>query len=447
MEFTAKIKPHKMKALHEALDKVNRKAEKFGAEPLTLEISDLRKKTSPSGKVMLYHEVTIKGKLPKISGWSLVARIDHTGPRNVIVSSGETENSLDPKWREADPDCDHCEHSRIRHDTFLLVSEDGDWKQVGRNCLSDFAGNTNPIYILMAFIDFEDRLRDLEADNGRVTPSPFIDTITYLSHVSTLINEHGWYSKSAHRKNDFMGTPTATRAIDNMFLPPHWTKEDASVVNEENILEAQAAFAWTRELADSPNGLNDYLYNLVALTEEDYFNMRRYTGIVASIIMAYRRAHGLDERGEAREIVSTHQGEIKERLKNLTVTVTRRTDLEVSSYSGMGYDMLKIHNMEDEAGNVYIWKTTSQKMEEGAEYLIDGTVKKHDEFNGVPQTVLTRCRIKCPVCGKNPRDYGEKFQTKAREEFKVNLYAIDDDCWHCYLEKRNEESEKTQSRQ
>ena len=441
MEFTAKILSHKMDALHEALAKVNRKAEKFGAEPLTLEMSDQITKTSKSGEVTLYHEVSIHGTLPKISGWSLVARIDHTGPRNVIVSSGETENLLDPKWREADPDCDHCEHSRIRHDTFLLVSEDGDdWKQVGRNCLSDFAGNTNPIYILMAFIDFEDRLRDLEADdNGRVTPSPFIDTITYLSHVSTLISEHGWYSKSAHRKNDFIGSPTATRALDNMFPPPQWTKEDVSAVEEENTQEAQAAFAWARGLADSPNGLNDYLYNLVALTEEDYFNMRRYTGIVASIIMAYRRAHGFDERGEKKEIVSTHQGEIKERLKSLTVTITRRTDLEIDAYVGGGYEMLKIHNMEDEAGNVYVWKTISQKLVEGATYLIDGTVKAHNEFNGVPQTVLARCKIICPVCGKNPRNYGEKFQTKAREEYGVNLYAVIAECWHCYLtEKANE---------
>jgi len=442
MEFQAKILSHKIDALHEALEKVNRKAEKFGAEPLSLEISDLITKPRKDGTVKLYHEVSIQGTLPKISDWSLVARIDHTGPRNVIVSSGETEHLLDPKWREADPDCDHCEHSRTRHDTFLLVSEDGDWKQVGRNCLSDFAGNTNPIYILMAFIDFEDRLRDLEADNGRVTPSPFIDTITYLSHVSTLINEHGWYSKSAHRKNNFIGSPTATRALDNMFPPPSWTKEDISAVTEENAQEAQAAFAWTRELADSPNGLNDYLYNLVALTEEDYFNMRRYTGIIASIIMAYRRAHGLDERGEKKEIVSTHQGEIKERLKGLTVTITRRTDLEIDAYVGRGYEMLKIHNMEDEAGNVYVWKTVSQKLVEGATYLIDGTVKAHNEFNGVPQTVLARCKIICPVCGKNPRNHGSKFHEKARDEYGVNLYAIYEDCWYCYLTERakNEES-------
>ncbi len=432
MEFTAQIKSHKMDALHEALAKVNLKAEKFGAEHLTLEISELITEKSMSGEVTLYHEVSIHGKLPKISGWSLVARIDHTGPRNVIVSMGEI--ALDSKWREAEPVCDHCEHMRKRNDTFLLVNEENDWKQVGRNCLSDFAGNTNPVYILGMFIDFERSLRDLEAgEDSGVVSSPFIDTITYLSHVSTIISEHGWYSKTAFRNNDFRGLPTADRALNNMFPPSTWKDEDVSVVNKENLIEAQKAFAWVRELADGE--INDYEYNLVALTEEDYFNYRRYSGIVASIIQAYRRAQGLDERGEKKEIVSTHQGEIKERLKGLTLTVIRRTDIEIDAYAGGGYEMLKIHNMEDEAGNVYVWKTTSQKMEEGAEYLIDGTVKAHDEFNGVPQTTLTRCRIKCPVCGKNPRDYGSKFQEKAREEYKVNLYAIFADCWHCYLAK------------
>lgn len=436
MEFTAQIKSHKMEALHEALEKVNRKAEKFGAEPLTLEISDQITETSKSGEVTLYHEVSIQGKLPKISGWSLVARIDHTGPRNVIVSSGETENLLDPKWREADPDCDHCEHSRIRHDTFLLVNEEKEWKQVGRNCLSDFAGNTNPIYILYLFVEFEDRLRDLEDDHesGAVS-SPFIDTITYLSHVSTLINAHGWYSKSAHRKNDFRGVATADRALNNMFPPTRVNEDDLLVVNAENVEEAATAFAWVRELENSTEILGDYLYNLVALTEEDYFNYHRYIGIVASLIMAYRRAHNLDERGEKKEITSTHQGELKERLKSLNLTLVRRTDIEIDAYVGGGWEMLKIHNFEDEAGNVYVWKTTSQTLTEGATYLLDGTVKAHNEFNGTPQTLLTRCRIKCPVCGKNPRDYGTKFQTKALEEHKVNLYAIIDDCWHCYLAK------------
>jgi len=437
MEFTAQIKSHKMDALREALEKVNRKAESFGAEPLTLEISDLITVTSVEGKVTLYHEVSIHGKLPKISGgWTLVARIDHTGPRNIIVAGGETENSLDPKWRDAEPVCDHCEYMRQRNDTFLLVNEEKEWKQVGRNCLSDFAGNTNPIYILYMFVEFEDRLRDLEnedSDGGK--ESPFIETVAYLSHVSTIINVHGWYSRSAHRKNDFIGVPTADRALNNMFPPNHLSKDELLIGNAENVEEAKAAFAWVRELENS-EALDDYLYNLVALTEEDYFNYHRYLGIVASIIMAYRRAKGLDEKGEKKEIKSTHQGELKERLKDLKLTLVRRTDIEIDAYVGGGYEMLKIHNFEDEAGNVYVWKTTSQSLAEGAEYLMDGTVKAHNEFNGTPQTILTRCKVKCTVCGKNPRDHGEKFQRKALDEYNVNLYAILDDCWYCYLAER-----------
>lgn len=437
MEFTAQIKSHKMEALRKKLAEVNRKAEKFGAKPLTLEVSDLISETSPSGTVTLYHEVSIQGKLPKISGWTLVARIDHTGPRNIIVSTGESEFTIDPKWRDAAPDCDHCDTQRKRNDTFLLANDENEWKQVGRNCLNDFAGNTNPVYILGMFIDFENSLRDLETEET-MAASPYINTIAYLSHVSTIISEHGWYSKTAFRNNDYRGLPTADRALNNMFPPLGWKEEDVSLVNEENLIEAKAAFAWARELA-SASELNDYEYNLVALTEEDYFDFRRYSGIVASLIQAYRRANGLNERGEKREITSTHQGEIKERLKNLTVTIVRRTDIEIDAYVGRGYEMLKIHNMEDEAGNVYVWKTTSQSLAEGATYLIDGTVKKHDEFNGTPQTLLTRCRIKCPVCGKNPRDYGTKFQAKARDEHGVNLYAIIDDCWYCYLEDKTKE--------
>ncbi len=47
--------------------------------------------------------------------------------------------------------------------------------------------------------------------------------------------------------------------------------------------------------------------------------------------------------------------------------------------------------MVDEAGNIFVWKTGNWIEEES--FIITGTVKKHEEFHGIKQTELTRCRI------------------------------------------------------
>lgn len=53
-----------------------------------------------------------------------------------------------------------------------------------------------------------------------------------------------------------------------------------------------------------------------------------------------------------------------------------------------------IYSFQDADENVLIWKTSScQDIERGDKIRLRGTIKGHDEYNGVKQTVLTRCKI------------------------------------------------------
>lgn len=439
MEITAQIAPRKIEALRHAVEKVNGKAARMGVEPLTLEIGEVMERKE-NGRVILYHDATITGTLPKIGGWTVVARIDHTGPRNIIVSTGEIEAEIDPKWRTAEPNCDHCEHQRVRNDTFLLVNEAGEWKQVGRNCLSDFAGSDSPWKILRLFLEMGRIVGNLEDEGSERSASPYIVTAEYLAHVVALVTEHGWYSRSAHRDNNSVGTPTADRAFANMFASEEEIKKGYTIpVTDDHRSEAEAAIQWVRDEMAGKENPNDYEYNLLAVTEEDYFNGERYTGLVASIVPAYRRSKGLDQRGERKEIVSTHQGKVGKR-EDWTLTVTKRVDMEVEGYGYNRIEMLHIHIMEDEAGNVFVWKTTSRKLAEGKTYVVKATVKDHGEYNGTPQTILTRAKITCPDCGKDPLDEKLWDSVVIEEQYpgavdavrNVNLYELDE-CWHCWL--------------
>lgn len=84
-------------------------------------------------------------------------------------------------------------------------------------------------------------------------------------------------------------------------------------------------------------------------------------------------------------------GEIKERLRNLEVTYVSSRDIE--SYYG-----ISILYTFKAGENILVWfcsgKGLPQNIEVGDSFLLTGTVKDHKEYNGVKQTVLTRCSVK-----------------------------------------------------
>ena len=85
---------------------------------------------------------------------------------------------------------------------------------------------------------------------------------------------------------------------------------------------------------------------------------------------------------------SEYIGEIKERLRDLEVTLTS-TRISEGFY---GTTFIYTFNHEE---NVLVWMTSSCKdIEIGDLFLLTGTVKDHKEYKGVKQTQLSRCIIK-----------------------------------------------------
>ena len=84
---------------------------------------------------------------------------------------------------------------------------------------------------------------------------------------------------------------------------------------------------------------------------------------------------------------SEYVGEIKDRL-TLTVTLVRK-----GGYEGC-YGHSNIYTFQDENESVFTWFSSVYIDKEiGDTFSIVGTVKDHKEYNGVKQTVLTRCKV------------------------------------------------------
>ena len=84
---------------------------------------------------------------------------------------------------------------------------------------------------------------------------------------------------------------------------------------------------------------------------------------------------------------SVHVGEIKERIEfEAQVEFTKEFD----GYYGTS-TMIKFRDLR---GNVLTWfKSDFSNLQRGDRVAVKGTVKKHDEYQGTKQTILTRCKV------------------------------------------------------
>ena len=97
----------------------------------------------------------------------------------------------------------------------------------------------------------------------------------------------------------------------------------------------------------------------------------------------------LNSKIPTEEDPSQYVGQVGERL-DLVVTFKKRSTYEIPSYAGWGTDTVGINVFRDDAGNCFIWKSTSAffNIAEGSQVRLRGTVKEHSDYKGTKQTIL-----------------------------------------------------------
>lgn len=86
-------------------------------------------------------------------------------------------------------------------------------------------------------------------------------------------------------------------------------------------------------------------------------------------------------------------GTVGERLE-MKLTLSWINQWEQARYCGYDTEFVFLYQFKDDEGNVLIWKTTNYvEAKVGDKLLVKGTIKQHDEYKGVKQTVLTRCKV------------------------------------------------------
>lgn len=354
-----------------------------GAEYRAVQMTVQPKSNEYPAGVIDQFEVTLTGELPQLAGWRFVASLEHTEGGNLVKSMPGGGNVPD-RYLTAQSVCEHCGTKRNRNKTVVCAHTDGRFVQVGSNCLKDFLGHGDA-ETLAQLLEWRSNMwatymaeyyPDEGFQLGGFVPS-MVELSLFLIRVAQMIRLYGYVSRS--RGEEELRVSTADEAMGALR-----NREKAPEPSAEDEAKAKAAQAWAAALTDDEVRGNTFLHNLRVIAGSQGVSLKNL-GMAAAIIVAYDKSRE-EARDKAITANSEHQGEVGKRGKFPGLLV------EKIIASESAYGMTYIHKFRDKAGNVFTWFSSGTSLDEGTTYDVTATVKKHDEYNGVKQTVLLRVK-------------------------------------------------------
>jgi hypothetical protein len=425
MEKSYRIPEENLATLQSRMAKLVRRCTRLKVEPPTLTVGqpeEIRYKNEDGfDRIRRVFPVTLESNgRPKVEGFEFAAVIspvtDEDGKLlgNVLRKVPGFELEIPPSFRTATNYCDHCKSERKRLETFVIYSEAG-YRQVGRNCLANYLGLTNPetlVAIAEILIDADDLAGMAEDEGfhgGTIAQRVPLDEV--LQVAASAIRQHGWLSnKSAveHGK-----TSTSARVREWVFGSAKDRKEFEFklIPSDEDKALATKTIEWLDQLHDVDG--NDYLYNLFLLARSISVTSKNF-GIAVSAINAYSKAMEFEIRRNARieaDSKSDFIGTVGERITIENAVVLYTTTFE-TQYGVSHFFKFKV------ADNILVYFASNQMFKQGETIpSMTARVKAHenrvDKYNpqGVKQTVITRAALPKPP--KAPLTPEQKIAKKA----------------------------------
>lgn len=386
---TFEIPKVNIKLLKKEFNKLNRRAKKVGMSAPTFEIlaeiqKEYRNEFDKKVKVDCYM-VEIVGETPKFEGWTFISTLDHRNDGTTLIQNVPGE-SIPEHYRETGCACEHCGVNRFRRKTFIVRHDDGRHMQVGSTCIKDFLGGKTPEQIAK----IAEWWGIMEGFGGGWDGIPrdefYYNMMDVLSSTAAIINDTGWLPRSRSEEGaataDIVTTWFVNPSKFNEFYGKNMTVEDKDIEIARNAIE------WCLNL-ENKDKLNDYEYNIVTLAKSDNIRIRDF-GLACSIVASYVNHLNREIENKEKNLdKSEHVGEIKKRYEFDNAEV-----IFVKEING-AYGLTTLIKFKTEDDNILTWfATNAPSVERGEKYNIRATVKKHDEYNGIKQTLVNRVFFK-----------------------------------------------------
>lgn len=372
---------------------IQRKAEKVGRKckalglPFVFEVQDETaiEGRSDDGSKVLYpaHWVEVEG-VAKINGWTFVAKIEHTETGNLLMCAPDM--SCPERYRTAEPICEHCGTRHWRKETFVVVNGDGEYRQVGRNCLALYTGG------LDASVCVEMSLLAQDCETGNVVGSGFEYGFRLEHMVASCLYHIGQIGYDRDRLCALVedalcscrikGNVPAVKCYEEMFK----AKADEIVATAKNLEE-----------------VSDYLANVKVVFSSEVVPFKRLF-LVASYVYRFVKDEMKAKATAKKALSSSHVGEVGQRVEFKVKVVDgqafRVLYTKEHYYGYNGCSTTYVVEFVDVDGNVFVWSASNtldicEAVDDGAtELTLVGTVKAHSEYKGVKQTVVQRVKVK-----------------------------------------------------
>lgn len=292
--------------------------------------------------------------------------------------------------------CDYCKTNRQRNKTYLVVNrETGEWKQLGKECLKLFVTGID----VDAIATFESFIKEAEdaANPGDEffynKGFKFVKVADALALAYAVYRERGYLATrdSVGNPNDLCNKNVVQRKLtqqygyDSDFLNiTNSTRGEIDAMTfKSDISAVKDAIGDIEQLPDDP-----YYSNLKVIVANEYIPLNKL-GLLVSIPKAIDRYEDEKKKQEERESLvaeSNYLGSVGEKI-----SVNFISGREVACFETQ-FGLLHIYEFKDANGNAVVWKSGSRKdiPENGT---VTGTVKAHEEYNGIKQTVILRAKI------------------------------------------------------
>lgn len=419
--MTYRIHERNLDQLKQQIAKLARRAERLKLPAITITVGPHENITNPdnANELTRVYPVEVTGEAPRINGWKFTASIFHDEGGNV-VRQGRGETVAPEAWTMKSG-CDHCKVNRSRSVTFLLRNDDARTMQVGSTCLRDFLGHDCPQNVatwaeqMLSVSELCGAAENITWLGGRIGNGQRFVRMSlpvYLGHVAAQTLKFGFKGRKNVDASKGEKT-TAQLAFDAMFptqsacptstlIPsPEVPSEEAAKLAEEALTWVLRRFRADGDMEDthdydefkleafhSPDaGLNEFQVSLLSVAKHEVISTGA-VGLASWIVGAHVRNVEMLRLAAEEAKTSKHVGKVGERLKDLVLHYYDFKEWETS----FGWQTL--YKFKDAAGNQFTWKTsTAPCLEKGKTYTFTATIKEHNDFNGIPQTKLTRCKM------------------------------------------------------
>ena len=335
------------------------------------------------------------------NNWAFGGSVEPSGVEgknfvNVNLSGKDLGFIVPSKYFTANPcTCDYCKTNRKRNKTYLVVNQEtGEWKQLGKECLKLFVTGID-VDAIATFESFIKEAEDAANPGDEFFYSrrfKFVKVADALALACAVYRERGYLATRdvAGNSNDLCNKNIVQRKLtqqygyDSDFLNiTNSTRSEIDSMSFKIDIDTKYTISDVEQLPDDP-----YYNNLKVIVANEYVPLNKL-GFLVSIPKAIDRYKEEMRKQEEREKLaaeSNYLGSVGEKILMNFVSGREVACCETQ------FGLLHIYEFKDANGNAVVWKSSSSKdiPESGT---VVGTVKAHEEYNGIKQTVILRAKI------------------------------------------------------